>query len=265
MKKSKLIAAVLAAAMTLTTLSAAFPASAVADPSSGAVVSAFQNPNYQQKPMARMWFPDAGAGIDEYDTIEKQIMALADGGFGGVEVTMMVNGSNMNNEDAKLVGWGTPAYQSLLKKVLRAAEKVEGGFIVDITITAHWPTVINNVDPNDAAASQELSYQYKKVTAEDIGTITSLPLPEQKISRKNDGLPTMYFLYTDTFVSAALAKVVDMKEVTSGGGGGGWPGGGEFPGGQPMAADAETTYTPVFEFDSVIDLTDSTSVIEGAG
>ncbi|MBC5788140.1 FIVAR domain-containing protein [Clostridium facile] len=213
MKRTKLLAAVLATAMVVTSVATALPAGATDQTASGSVISAFQNPSYTQKPMARMWFPDGGAGIDEYDTVEKQIMELAEAGFGGVEVTMLSSSSNIASEDAKVVGWGTEAWNNTLKKVLKAAKKVEGGFIVDITITAHWPTTINNIDPNDDAASQEITSTVTKVTADDLQSNSyKLTLPEQKTQDRVEALKPGVFLFTDTLVSSSLVKVDSVKE-----------------------------------------------------
>ena len=57
-------------------------------PESGTVIESFLAPDAHAKPMARMWFPDASAGEDDNDYIEKQISELAAKGFGGVEVAM---------------------------------------------------------------------------------------------------------------------------------------------------------------------------------
>ena len=129
--------------------------------------------------MARMWFPDASAGEDDNDYIEKQISELAAKGFGGVEVAMiMTNGVRYENEDTRSYGWGTDNWTKLMKKVLKAAAKVPGGFQVDATITSHWPLLLNTIDPNDEAASQELSFSVTPITADGMesGTI-KLELP----------------------------------------------------------------------------------------
>ena len=64
----------------------------------GSVLENFLAPDAIAKPMARMWFPDASAGVDENDTIAKQINALAEAGFGGVEIAFLADGSNYTNE-----------------------------------------------------------------------------------------------------------------------------------------------------------------------
>ena len=116
----------------------------------GTVLGSFLEPDSHAKPMARMWFPDAAAGEDDNDKIEKQILELADKGFGGVEVAMLMSfGVKYTNEESRVYGWGTGNWIKLLKKVLKAASKVPGGFQVDMTITGHWPPLLNSIDPND--------------------------------------------------------------------------------------------------------------------
>ena len=172
-------------------------------------IEAFIDPDVSEKPMVRMWFPDAYAGIDDYDTIEEQITSLAEAGFGGVEIALMVDGSSYDNEDAELIGWGTEAYTELLKKVLEVANSIEGGFIVDITYTAHWPLTINTIDPNDEEQQQELVSSWQKVTAEDLenGTV-DLDLPDTKYYDAM-GAP---FIFADTLVSSSLVKVESVNE-----------------------------------------------------
>ena len=75
--------------------------------------------------------------------LKKQIFELADKGFGGVEVAMLADGVEYDNEEGRIYGWGTDNWIKVLKKVLKAAAKVPGGFQVDTTITAHWPPTLN--------------------------------------------------------------------------------------------------------------------------
>jgi len=112
--------------------------------------------------------------------------------------------------DASVYGWGTENWVNLMKYVLRAAKALPGPFKVDFTVTAHWPPALNTIDPNDVAASQELSYAYAKVRS--AGEVVSLPMPEQK-TQDRDGAD---FIFTDTFVAATLARVaqVDGDNVT---------------------------------------------------
>ncbi|MGC3980427.1 MAG: hypothetical protein QM808_04120 [Steroidobacteraceae bacterium] len=188
--------------------------------------------------MARMWFPDAGAGLDEFDTIGKQIKALAEGGFGGVEVAMLADGANFTNDQSRLIGWGTDAWRKLLKKVLKAANEVPGGFTVDITIAPHWPLIISSIDPNDDAAVQEVSHTVQKLTTEQVGSgKVKLPLPTIRLRDGITAAPAAPFIFTDTLVSAVLLKVA--------------------------AIDAKGN--PQYDLGSLIDLTNNTQAVAGAG
>lgn len=211
----------------------------------------FLEPDARAKPMARMWFPDAGAGEDDSDLIDKQISELAAKGFGGVEVAMLMSGGvRYFNDDARIYGWGTDNWIRLLKKVLKAAAKVPGGFQVDITVTAHWPPILNTIDPNDDAASKEISYSVTPITAEDLanGTVR-LALPEQKTDGPANtfGPPSYsHFLFTDQFVSAAAVRIADVVIIPGENGG-----------------DDQISY--VFDFGSLIPITAGVEAIPGAG
>lgn len=184
------------------------------------VISNFKNPNTDAKPMVRMWFPDAGAGEDPNDLIEKQILELAEKGFGGVEIAMLADGVNYDNSGGKIYGWGTTNWKNLLKKVLKAAEKVPGGFQVDMTITAHWPPTLNTLDPNDEAANKELSYSITKINRQNISNnLISLQLPVQRLDGPKPGFRGAksydHFLFTDTFLSATIAKVSRINMISN--------------------------------------------------
>ena len=215
------------------------------------VIERFLAPDVHAKPMARMWFPDASAGEDDNDFIEKQISELAAKGFGGVEVAMiMTNGVRYDNEVTRTYGWGTDNWIKLMKKVLKAAAKVPGGFQVDATITSHWPPLLNTIDPNDEAASKELSFSVTPITADDItnGTI-KLELPLQRTTAPASTFgPTAYdhFLFTDRFVSAVLVRIADIVV-------------------QPGANGAQDRTRYVFDFKSLTPITDRVTAIPGAG
>ena len=179
------------------------------------VIERFLAPDAPAKPMARMWFPDASAGEDDNDFIEKQISELAAKGFGGVEVAMiMTHGVRYDNEDTRIYGWGTDNWTKLMKKVLKAAAKVGGGFQVDVTVTSHWPPLLNTIDPNDEAASKELSFSVTPIAAADMesGTV-KLELPRQRTAASPSTFGhTAYdhFLFTDRIVSAVLVRIADI-------------------------------------------------------
>lgn len=209
---AKAVALTLAAALSLSVLSAGFvTAGAAPEYVKSDIVSAFRNPDLDAKPMARMWFVDGQAGEIDDDMIEEHLTTMAEGGFGGVEIALLADNSNMSNDDAAEYGWGTENWKKTMKKILAAADSIEGGFKVDFTISPHWPPIVNTIDPNDDEAATEMSYAYKKITADDLAQgIVDLPLPEQK---KTD-LARAPFYMTDRFVAASVAQVVGFDEET---------------------------------------------------
>lgn len=180
---------------------------------SSTIIDKFKNPDVDAKPMARMWFPDAGAGAspEGLAMVAKQIKEMADGGMGGVEIAFLADDSDYGNTDAETIGWGSENWRKVLKQVLKTANSVEAGFKVDITLTAHWPPLANNIDPNDNEASQEASYAYKKITKADIkaGKV-EIPLPQMK---KKDGFGAgpATFIFTDKLSAATIARVTSVN------------------------------------------------------
>jgi len=188
------------------------PTKADASAASGNIVAKFKSPDVDAKPMARMWFPDGGAGAspEGLAMVAKQIEDMAAGGMGGVEIAFLADDSNYTNEDARTIGWGSENWREVLRQVLKTANSVEAGFKVDITLTAHWPPLVNNIDPNDKEASQEASYAYKKITAADVkaGRV-ELPLPATKM-KDGFGAGPATFIFTDTLTAATVARVASL-------------------------------------------------------
>lgn len=179
---------------------------------SRSVISAFQNPSQPAKPMVRMWFPDAQAGVGTgyLDQVADQIADLADSGFGGVEIAYLADYVSSTNLELKERGWGSPAWQRILKTVLETANNASNDFQVDLTITAHWPPNVNNIDFNDDAASQEASQAFAKITAADLaaGTV-AVPLPERSVKDEKG----ISFVFEDKFDSAAIARVKSVNNA----------------------------------------------------
>ena len=158
------------------------------------IIRHFQQPDVDAKPMLRWWFPSADV---EEALVHQQIQDVFDAGFGGVEVALVPHYTSF---DARVDGWGTAKWKQLMKWVLQAAQELPDTFKVDFTITAHWPPSLNTIDPNDDAASQELSYTYQKAVA---GQDVPLLLPESK-TKDRDGTA---FIFTDRYVATSIAKV----------------------------------------------------------
>jgi len=208
---------VLASILTISMLVCGPPAPAASELSSvaktaneiqGSVIEDFLNPRHTEKLMARLWFADGSAGMDDNDVVEKTILALADEGFGGVEVQYLADGSDYTNQQAESYGWGSESWQLLLKKIFAAANRVEGGFRVDLTCTSHWPPEINIIDPNDDAAATEISSTLTKIKTSDIGNgFVELNLP---VTKTADG-GGANFIFTDSFISANAVQVLSVE------------------------------------------------------
>ncbi len=206
MKLKKAMAIIMTAAML-----ASVPSTAYASGDTG-ILHTFQETDLDTRPMARMWFVDAMAGATDDDVIEEMILQMAEGGMGGVELAFLSDTPSITDvEFAKEYGWGSENWINILKKVFRAALKVESGFKVDLTITSHWPPALNTIDPNDTAASTEMSSSLTEITEEDIANgYVTLQLPETKTA-DGGGNP---FIFTDTLVSASVTKSFGEREVT---------------------------------------------------
>ncbi|MCD8022388.1 MAG: hypothetical protein LUF30_05265 [Lachnospiraceae bacterium] len=198
------------------------------------VLAIWQNPsdNVDAKPMTRFWFPDAGAGLtdEDYETYKEELATgdganlyssdylqsvaeieteLYDAGFGGVEVTMLCDSASYSSTQARIVGWGTPAWCRVLTQALYTANHLgDGAFKVDLTLTSHWPLIIDNIDPNDP--QQQKGLVLGSASPVDIASLeaagsTRLSLPEQDI--QDGGGAT--FLFEDDLVAVTLVKKTD--------------------------------------------------------
>ena len=73
-RTSRLLSLALALAVGTTALSGLFTAQAAGDTGEeSSIIDVFNNIDLDAKPMARMWFPDAGAGADENDLIAEPV------------------------------------------------------------------------------------------------------------------------------------------------------------------------------------------------
>ena len=236
-KMKKLLSILLSGILTLSAMTAAVPAGA--EPAaSDTIAAAIQNPGYEARPMCRFWFPDAGAGLpgsDYKSMVSDLITQMADAGFGGVEITMLADSNNYDTTTAESIGWGTPAWAEVLSTAVYAANQTKNGFRVDVTITAHWPPIINTIDPNDDQQQQELTSSYQKLTASDLANGVELNLPSMKtedFSNTNSLIAT--FLFQEKLVGTTLAKVAEVKDGA-----------------------------PVLDYDSMTDI--PASIVEGKG
>lgn len=226
--------------------------------------------------MARYWFPDAGAGYDAdgdgigdgIGQVQEMIEDMINAGFGGCELTMLLDSADygmlsdekyqeLGFEDAEdaitKIGWGSEAWANIIACATDTANQYneENGtdFRVDVTITAHWPMIINNVDPNDDEQQQALVYTIQKVTADDLKNGVDLELPEMKTEdTANSEAMTSTFIFQDSLVSSTILKYGGKEEETTTN---------SFTG-----QDVTTTYD-VADFSSMTDVTEEVTVKDG--
>lgn len=210
------------------------------------VLDKIQDPDVTAKPMARMWMSDGGFGYAlsededaEYTESELSMMAatikeMYDAGFGGVEMTIIADITDIEEMESYNMGFGSEAMVYTLMEALNTANndneeyKLEAndedfdGFIIDITVTAHWPPTLNTVDPNDDAQQQQASTTMQDLEASDLfeldedGNVVSakagekltLDLPFQRLYSQGAAAP---FYFSDKLVSVSIGKVSETE------------------------------------------------------
>lgn len=238
-RKKRAVSTAICGMLCLSLSATAFAAdeAGVAETGKTGVLDVWSNPgsddSVNAKPMLRFWFPDAGAGLtqeqikklndegltewnEEYlYEVSDMINELYAAGFGGVEMTMLADSANYGTELVSEIGWGSEAWTRILCQALETANSVGDGdgndFKVDITMTAHWPLIIDTIDPNDDAQQQQLSYTIQAIDAENISETVTLDLPVQAVQDGKNGV----FLFKDTLVGVTLGKMREEEvEVT---------------------------------------------------
>jgi len=206
--------------------------------------SDWTNPTADERPMARSWWPDAGTGGSAAGLalITKHVNDAAGGGFGGMEINYLADRLTTipassalpasqqlgqpgvdqsvvqttagacclgySNAQAMTVGWGSQNWQNVLTRIFQTANSMPGGFHVDLTITAHWPSAYDTIDPNDLAKMKKPTPPYSPITtpATAVG-VKQVPLPPLRL-QDQDGVP---FVFVNHFTAATIMKVVSVS------------------------------------------------------
>ncbi|NGO74570.1 alpha-L-rhamnosidase [Streptomyces sp. YC504] len=148
---------------------------ATAAPFAGAVPG-LGAPASSVRPKFRWWWPDALVDTAE---IAREIRAIAEGGFGGVEIAAVTH-SMTEQLDTVRYGWGTAAWRAAIEAALREAKKRD--VEVDLTIGPAWPAAVPSITPDDKAAAKELAHGFAVVTAGSTydGPLPAAPAPEEE-------------------------------------------------------------------------------------
>ena len=99
--------------------------------------------------MFRWWWPSS---VDA-TTAVKQLRQVAAAGYRGVEIAMVMDGTDYVVDPAEH-SYGDPNWRRAVKAVL--AEGLKLGVQIDLTLGSRWPAAIPGLDVSSDAASQEL-------------------------------------------------------------------------------------------------------------
>jgi len=209
------------------------------------IMDAFTSPTASAEPMTRSWWPDAGAGssADGLALTAQHVSDMAAAGFGGMEIAFLSDqlGSipqsatlpasqrlgqpgvdqsmiqtdarqcclDFSNAEAKSIGFGTENWQKILTQIYETANSQPKGFVVDLTLSQHWPIAFNNIDPNDVAQLQATRIAYDVITSKDVAAgVKTVP---HKATRLWD-LDNVPFIFVDHYAAANIAKVASVAE-----------------------------------------------------
>lgn len=209
------------------------------------IIDAFHAPDASADPMTRSWWPDAGAGRtpEELARVDEHLRAMAAGGFGGMEIAYLSDQlgripqsstlpveqrlgqpgidqsmaqttgteccKDFGNAEAKIIGFGTENWQRVLTQIYETANSLPKGFVLDLTLSQHWPVAFNNIDPNDFGHLQVAVTKYAPITA-DAAAAGEMDVPRRQ-TRLWD-LDNVPFIFVDHYVSSNLARVVAVDE-----------------------------------------------------
>jgi hypothetical protein len=135
------------------------------------LVKAFRKPGTATAAGFRWWWPE---GLVDPDEIAREVDAVADAGFGALEVADVTHSLKARNiaVDVATSGWGTLPWRNGVKAALAQAAK--RGVRIDITVGPSWPAAVPTITPDDDAACCELVHGQATVAA---GQTYAGPLP----------------------------------------------------------------------------------------
>lgn len=209
------------------------------------IMDAFTNTTASADPMTRAWWPDAGAGssAEGLALTAQHIRDMSAAGFGGMEIAYLsdqldnvpqsstlpanqrlgqpgVDQSqtqthagqccrDFDNAEAKSIGFGTENWQKILTQIYETANSLPKGFVIDLTLSQHWPVAFNNIDPNDVAQLQATRIAYDVITGKDVAAgVKTVPRQATRLRDPNN----VPFIFVDHYAAATIAKVASVAE-----------------------------------------------------
>ena len=201
------------------------------------------SPSADAQPMTRSWWPDAGAGASAAGLAmtAQHVDDMAKAGYGGMEIAFLSDqltnvpqsstlptaqqlgqpGVDQNmaqtsssccldfsNAQAASVGYGTENWQKILTRIYQTANAEKNGFVVDLTLSQHWPVAFNNIDPNDPGQMQAAKTANSVITSADVAAGSKdLPTPPQRLW----DLDNVPFVFADHYQAATILKVASVS------------------------------------------------------
>ena len=125
----------------------------------------------------------------------------------GVDQNMAQTSSSccldFSNAQAATVGYGTENWQKIVTQIYQTANSEKNGFVIDLTLSQHWPVAFNNIDPNDPGQMQAARTAYSVITSADAAAGTKdLPTPAQRLW----DLDNVPFVFADTYQAATTSR-----------------------------------------------------------
>lgn len=166
------------------------------------LVEKYADSDIEHRTEVRWWMAE-GAHTDE--TLEKEVQAMYDAGFRGVELAQL----NETLIDASVYGYGSEQWNHDFHVVLNKA--LDLGMTVGITSGTNWNTTnVPGLDPDSQAAMQGL-FAAATQTPVAAGSSFSGPLPNTTFVAGNFGAPDTWQPVSENavFVGAYAFKVLD--------------------------------------------------------
>ena len=173
-------------------------------------IKQFEEGTYNSGTRIRWWVP--GGNMKE-EEIAKELTAIAEAGFGGIEVVPM----SLTGEQGDYIDWGTEQWNHMMKFALEKAGEL--GLTVDFTMTPAWPLALPNIQDVDDPASgaqQEMDGAWVDGITKDNPYNAKAPASEEAVkdAEKVAGTPVLAAVTVAKY-SDKEGKVLDYDSARS--------------------------------------------------